>query len=270
MRKKLGSGITLAIMCLALWLGAGSSPAQAGVIVAPPSNLTVEVTPNKWINLEWQNNATNHTSFTIQALKIDEFDDVVGNWGDIAWTVESKVTRLSLDTDELDWFDEKGHGMRFRVGANHPDQDPIHPYSDEVTVRLYDLNLVYTIDHPSYSLNGVISRMDAAPMIIQGRTMLPIRYVADPLKAEAVWNGAESKVTVKTAEKTIEMWLNNNTAQVNGVPVRIDPNNPGVVPISIPPGRTMLPLRFIADNLDCQVTWVPEKSQVVIHESVQR
>lgn len=270
MKKRLVSGMTLAIMCLMLWLGAGPAPARAGIIVAPPSDLNAEVTPNKWINLEWQNNATNHTSFTIQALKIDEFDDVVGNWGDHAWVVESKVTRHSLDATELDWFDEKGHGMRFRVGANHPDQDPIHPYSNEVTVRLYNLNLVYTIDHPSYSLNGVISHMDAAPMIIQGRTMLPIRYVAGPLNAEAAWNGADNKVTVTTAGKTIEMWLNNNTARVNGVPVKIDPNNPSVVPISIPPGRTMLPLRFIADNLDCQVIWVPEKSQVVIHENIRR
>jgi len=62
-------------------------------------------------------------------------------------------------------------------------------------------------------------------------------------------------VSIKTASKTIELWIDNNTASVNGQKLLIDPNNPNVMPIVIPPGRTMLPLRFIADNLDCNVDW---------------
>jgi len=79
--------------------------------------------------------------------------------------------------------------------------------------------------------------------------------VADPLGAQVLWNEIERKVSIKTASKTIELWIDNNTARVNGQSVMIDPDNPNVMPIVIPPGRTMLPLRFIADNLDCNVDW---------------
>lgn len=45
-----------------------------------------------------------------------------------------------------------------------------------------------------------------------------------------------------------------NRAKVNGIYKTIDSNNPNVVPIIIN-GRTMLPLRFIAENLSCIVDW---------------
>jgi titin len=97
--------------------------------------------------------------------------------------------------------------------------------------------------------------MDAAPIIRESRTLLPIRYVADPLGAQVLWNATEGKVTIKTEAKTFELWINNNTAKINESTVKIDSKNANVTPIIIPPGRTMLPLRFIADNLDCDVIW---------------
>ncbi len=48
---------------------------------------------------------------------------------------------------------------------------------------------------------------------------------------------------------------NGGTARVNGVNTPIDSSNPNVAPIIVPPGRTMLPLRYIAENLGCQVDW---------------
>ena len=43
-------------------------------------------------------------------------------------------------------------------------------------------------------------------------------------------------------------------ARVNGNYKFIDPDNPNVVPIIIE-GRTMLPIRFVAENLGCDVKW---------------
>jgi len=45
-----------------------------------------------------------------------------------------------------------------------------------------------------------------------------------------------------------------NIAKVNGVDTPIDPTNPKVVPMIIS-GRTMLPVRFVAENLGCKVDW---------------
>lgn len=266
MNMRFWRGTTLLSICLMLLLGISLLPAQASVNVTPPSNLTAVVTPTS-INLSWQNNSVNQTGLVVQCQKIDEYGDIVGNWSDHTWSCGLQDTYFSLPLDDIPWLYEKGLTMRFRVCAIIRDRDAgtiVNVYSNEVIVRLPVKILVYKIGQASYTLNGVMDRIDVAPVIIQGRTFLPIRYVVDPLGAIATWNGAENKVTIQTVGKTIELWINNNTARVNGVAVMIDPNNPNVMPVTVPPGRTMLPLRFIADNLGCQVLWDAKTSQIEI------
>ena len=60
----------------------------------------------------------------------------------------------------------------------------------------------------------------------------------------------------------IEFWINSNTARVNGAETLIDADNPSVVPVLLPPGRTMLPLRFISENLGCEVNWNQELKEI--------
>ncbi|MCX8095854.1 MAG: copper amine oxidase N-terminal domain-containing protein, partial [Caldisericia bacterium] len=62
-------------------------------------------------------------------------------------------------------------------------------------------------------------------------------------------------------DKQINLWVGKNKAQVNGKDILIDPNNPKVVPLIIK-GRTMLPVRFVAENMGCRVDWYPP--QVII------
>lgn len=103
-------------------------------------------------------------------------------------------------------------------------------------------------------VNDVPQEIDVAPVIIEGRTLLPIRYVVEPLGATVGWNSDEKKITILFKEKMIELWIGKSIARVNGVDTPIDPTNPKVVPMIIS-GRTMLPVRFIAENLGCQVDW---------------
>jgi len=61
-------------------------------------------------------------------------------------------------------------------------------------------------------------------------------------------------VTVKARGTTIVLTIGKATALVNGKSLAIDPKNSKVVPV-ISSGRSMLPLRFVAENLDFQVGW---------------
>ncbi|MGC8758094.1 MAG: copper amine oxidase N-terminal domain-containing protein, partial [Caldisericaceae bacterium] len=74
----------------------------------------------------------------------------------------------------------------------------------------------------------------------------------------------ERKVTITFKETTIELWIDKNTALVNGEYKLIDSTNPKVTPIVIPPGRTMLPIRFIAESLGCLVEWNGDLKEVKI------
>ena len=113
-------------------------------------------------------------------------------------------------------------------------------------------------------VNGKPDFMDVAPIIMEGRTLLPIRYVAEPLGAEVSWDPIDKKVTVVLNDTVIELWIGKPVAKVNGKFVYIDPDNHKVVPIIIPPGRTMLPVRFVAENLGCKVEWEASTRTVTI------
>jgi hypothetical protein len=104
------------------------------------------------------------------------------------------------------------------------------------------------------SVNGSSVPIDVAPVIVEGRTLLPIRWVAEPFGAAVVWDADEKKVGVSLGSRTVELWIGRNGATVNGVATPIDASDPKVVPIIIS-GRTFLPLRFVAENLGLQVTW---------------
>jgi len=120
------------------------------------------------------------------------------------------------------------------------------------------------IGSTTLTVNGQPQAMDTAPVISGGRTLLPIRYVATPLGANVDWSQAEQKATVSLTGKTIALWIGQGAAQVNGATTPIDPTNPAVTPEIVPPGRTMLPLRFIAENLGCQVAWDQASQTVTI------
>jgi len=119
------------------------------------------------------------------------------------------------------------------------------------------------IGNKTMYVNDNSQEIDVPPIIIEGRTLLPIRWVAEPLGAEVGWDGVERKVTITLKNTTIELWIDKNIARVNGIDTLIDPTNPKVVPI-IKDGRTMLPVRFVAENLGCKVDWDQDTKTVTI------
>ena len=222
-----------------------------------PENLTAEALSSSKVELTWDDNSSIENGFKLERATGS------GSFSQIA----------SLDEDEEEYTDDsvaadKTYRYRIRAYSNIGNSDyssvftvDTPPEEEEEEVVENDseteasVALRFTIGSKSYKWNGTTQAMDVSPIIKESRTLLPIRYVADPLGAQVLWNTIEGKVTIKTDSKTIEMWINNNTAKVNGSSVKIDSNNANVTPVIIPPGRTMLPLRFIADNLDCDVVW---------------
>ncbi|MDD3654945.1 MAG: stalk domain-containing protein [Desulfotomaculaceae bacterium] len=140
---------------------------------------------------------------------------------------------------------------------------PLNPAAAIETTENQKTTLVFVIDSNTYTVNGELTVMDVSPVIIEGRTMLPIRYVATPLGAEIGWDGETSKVTVSLGNTKIELWIGQSNALVNGATVPIDANNPNVKPLIIS-DRTMLPIRFVTENLGCDVQWDEITKKVTI------
>jgi len=98
-------------------------------------------------------------------------------------------------------------------------------------------------------------RLDAVPEIPTGtaRTFLPIRPVVEALGGQIFWNAEERQVTIQSNNREIVLWIGNPIAELNGVRTPIDQQE--ISAYIAPPGRTMLPLRFIAEALGAEVLW---------------
>ena len=102
-------------------------------------------------------------------------------------------------------------------------------------------------------VDGKPASLDAAPIILNSRTLLPIRAVVEATGGTITWNASTQKATIVRKGTTVELWISKNVAKVNGKSVTID-SNAKVVPI-IRAGRTLLPLRFVAETLAMDIQW---------------
>lgn len=100
---------------------------------------------------------------------------------------------------------------------------------------------------------------DVPPQIVRARTLMPIRAVAEKLGADVSWDPKTRTAIIRKGDKVIVLAIDKPNARVNGKLVKLD------VPPKIVNNRTMVPLRFVAENLDVNVTWVAEAQTVVIN-----
>lgn len=120
--------------------------------------------------------------------------------------------------------------------------------------------VVFTINDTSYTVNGIGQTMDVAPYIKDGRTFLPVRYVAQALGVtpENILY-ADGKVTLIKGDKVVQLTIGSNVMVINGIGIAMD------VPAEIKDGRTMLPFRWVAQALGAKVNW-DEATQTVTME----
>ncbi len=129
------------------------------------------------------------------------------------------------------------------------------------------LLITLQINNPYIAVNGTKEKIDpqgSKPIIRNNRTLLPIRSLIEALGGTVEWNTEKREVTITLNGNTIVLTIGKNTALVNGIKTSIDPHNSNVVPIIIN-GRTYLPLRFIAEHLNCTVDWDPKNREITIY-----
>ncbi len=90
---------------------------------------------------------------------------------------------------------------------------------------------------------------DTQPQMINSRVMVPLRGVFEEFGANVNWDNASRKVRVTDHDRTITMEIGSRIAIVNGNRVALD------APATVVNGRTMVPLRFISENVRRDVYW---------------
>jgi hypothetical protein len=129
--------------------------------------------------------------------------------------------------------------------------DPLNPYNNSpVTVMEYP---VIKVD-----VNGSPLQLDVAPMIVNGRTLVPLRAIFNALGATVQWNPADQSIAATKGSTTINLQIGSTTALYNGTQITLDAA-PQIVG-----GRTLVPVRFIGEALEAQVSWDAANYQVNI------
>lgn len=116
-----------------------------------------------------------------------------------------------------------------------------------------------TVNSKSSKVNGEVKKLDVAPIVLNGSTYVPVRVVLDAFGGEALWSGAAQSVTIMRGERFLEMIVNQKGFVRNGTRLTSD-----VAPI-IRQGRTLVPLRFVSEQLGLTVKWDQNTKSITIH-----
>lgn len=91
--------------------------------------------------------------------------------------------------------------------------------------------------------------LDVPPALVNGRTMVPVRFLGEAFGAAFSWDDASRKATYSLDGKVIELFIDKTTARVDGKSVTLD-----AAPYILQ-GRTMVPLRFTGQHMGASFNW---------------
>ena len=98
-------------------------------------------------------------------------------------------------------------------------------------------------------IDGKQVATDVAPVLEDNRTLVPVRVIAEGFGARVGWDGAKQEVKIKTAANDIVLTIGSKNVTVNGARKTLE------VPAKIIGDRTMIPLRFVSDNLGAEINY---------------
>jgi hypothetical protein len=127
-----------------------------------------------------------------------------------------------------------------------PQPTPQQPTSQQVIIK-------FQISNTTYTINGNFRQSEAAPFIADGRTMIPLRIVAEAFGVDVGWVAQTRTATISGNGVNLSLPLDVSL-----------PNNMGT-PVSVG-GRTFVPLAHVAEILGATTRWDGEEQTVYIYQ----
>ena len=170
--------------------------------------------------------------------------------------------------DFAGWYTDKELKTKYDFSAKITKSMTLYAAWAEKKTDNSENQIILTIGKKDASVFGKIKTNDVAPKIVNDRTMLPARFVAESLGAVVEWNGDKQLVTIKgknlktNEDVTILITIGTEYAVVNGENVKLDS------PAFIENDRTYTPIRFISEHLGASVEWLENEQKVIITKNL--
>lgn len=175
----------------------------------------------------------------------------------LAWLWYARCGLLASDPD----------GTAFQEGMAHLAAYPDFPARERVvTEEMRDYipeEKLSLIDAPAILLDGqplVLSR-DSWPEVVENRTMLPIRALAESIGCWVEWDGENQTVTIQRAGDVLTFTMGSSTATLGGLEFSLE-----TAPY-VRDGRTFLPARAFLETMEQSVEWVRGPNVISVTEN---
>jgi len=129
--------------------------------------------------------------------------------------------------------------------------------------QLIKVKPVYDNKNISVQVNGATIEMDSPCYIERDMVFAPVRFVAEGLGANVDWDNEIKAAVISSNGKVIKLTPGSRFVEVDGSIF-----DAGFV-INNLNGRVYIPLRFVAENLGCGLSWDPAEYIAVIDTNVQ-
>ncbi len=159
---------------------------------------------------------------------------------------------------ELPIFKYENMGIKVVAGT---DTSADYVAVDAAVYEYMDESVAMYVNQAKMFSHGEVTAVDSensmvAPFVKNGRTLVPIRAVADGFDAYTTWNEAEQKVSINYEDTDISLSVGSNVMVINSEEHIID------VPAEIVSGRVFVPLRAVTEAFGKKVTY--DKSGLIV------
>ncbi|MCL2853394.1 MAG: copper amine oxidase N-terminal domain-containing protein, partial [Defluviitaleaceae bacterium] len=172
--------------------------------------------------------------------------------------VEVRITYENLTSDQLSVFVISDTGRLNQIGGVlRESSGEISFTADELgtfaVIRNSQLSTMsLAVGGYSYSVDGSLRTTDAAPIILNDRSLVPLRIIAEATGSRVDWSHEDRAVTISRYNRELRLF--------------VDMLTPGLdTPAVIVNDRTMVPLRFIAESFGSSVVWDDAAQTITIY-----
>ena len=121
--------------------------------------------------------------------------------------------------------------------------------------------VVFASDEISIVINDKPVTFDQMPVIVDGRTLVPLRGISETLGAEVIYTADTQRVTVTRDGVVVKLKIGSTEAYIDHDEKTLD------VPATVISDRTMVPVRFISEAYGSEVEWNGDTKTVVIKDN---
>ena len=115
-------------------------------------------------------------------------------------------------------------------------------------------------NNPVYvKFNDDILGFDEPPIIEDGSTLVPMRFLFEQMGADVEWDSETQTATATLDNKAVTFSIDNVNARINNKPAKMD------VPARLVNGKTMVPLRFLSENMGYDVDWDADSRTAIVN-----